>query len=124
MCSHLINVILPYQWQALRRFSQWTGIHAPLWPLLPLLVLGIFERCFMQHATAHNEQHQSAPVTLATLSEFPASTELRSLLTLSESGITALVKAGVLPPPVIKAGRIRRWSKAAVLASLQQQGAK
>lgn len=83
-----------------------------------MLVLGIFERCFMQHATAHNEQHQSAPVTLATLSEFPASSELCALLALSESGINSLVKAGALPAPCIKTGRIRRWNKAAVLAAL------
>lgn len=90
---------------------------APTWPP-PLLCWGIFERCFMQHATAPNEQ----PIRLATtpddLPYLPGPQDLMLLLGVSENGLASLIKAGAIPAPVIKSGRIRRWNKAQVLAAL------
>lgn len=87
-----------------------------MWPL-PLLCWGIFERCFMQHATAQNDQPRLA-TTPADLPYLPGPQDLMLLLGVSENGLASLIKAGVIPAPVIKSGRIRRWNKAQVVAAL------
>lgn len=72
----------------------------------------------MQHASAQNEQHTRPAITPETLPAYPGPADLQKLLDVSEAGLNSLLKAGVIPAPVVKSGRIRRWNKAQVLAAL------
>lgn len=67
---------------------------------------------------AQNEQHTSPAMTPENLPAYPGPTDLQKLLDVSEAGLNSLLRAGVIPAPVVKSGRIRRWNKAAVLAAL------
>lgn len=83
-----------------------------------LAVLGILKDVFMQHATAQTEQHTSLATTPGDLPYLPGPQDLMLLLGVSENGLASLIKAGAIPAPVIKSGRIRRWNKAQVVAAL------
>lgn len=67
---------------------------------------------------AQNEQHTRPAITPETLPAYPGPADLQKLLDVSEAGLNSLLKAGVIPAPVVKSGRIRRWNRDAVLAVL------
>ena len=69
-------------------------------------------------SNAQNEQNTGPTITPENLPYLPGPQDLQLLLGVSENGLASLIKAGVIPAPVIKSGRIRRWNKAAVLAAL------
>lgn len=71
----------------------------------------------MQNASAHQEQNRLA-TTPDDLPYLPGPQDLMLLLGVSENGLASLIKAGVIPAPCIKTGRIRRWNKSQVLAAL------
>lgn len=57
-------------------------------------------------------------MTLGTLPDLPTPDDLCVVLGVNELGLKKLIAAGQIPPPVINAGRIKRWNKSAVLAAL------
>ncbi len=72
----------------------------------------------MQQTSARQEQKTGTDNTLASLPDLPTPADMRRLLSVSDTGLIALIEAGIIPPPIIKSARIRRWSKPQVLAAL------
>lgn len=60
------------------------------------------------------------PATAPNPSPAPLITEaeVAALCAVTEGELAAMVKCGALPPPVIKCGRMRRWNRQQVLASI------